>query len=333
MKEALASAAQQPLQVAARLTAAVTHQAEEGGRRLGNKDAASADPCELYHKCSLQMREHEQHIRASAAPGVQAEVQDQASDGALAAAGDSAGEGIAGASAASTSCQEVGNSEQEDSHDLAGLGKASKMFAFLKEDAASSAPDMSNMRAAQKIGAGPWSGQADPRASDYGIHSPLPPATLPDSESHNTTASSSVSSPPIINIWPYAGKGNAYKQDLTELIAVWQSDGPDISGSGIHTYKNYRVDKDVILRVEYISPKETKACPSQFSGFHLQTPSTHSICKTKLHWYPKYGIVITQCCAQGVLLFLWIAETVGLAMLTQEFVLKMRDVRLSLLHL
>ena len=207
MKEALASAAQQPLQVAARLTAAVANQAEEGGRRLGHKDAAPADPCEFYHECSVQMRKQEQYSCMSAAPGAQAEMQDQASDGALAAAGDSPGEGIAGASAASPSCQEVANSEQENGHDLAGLGKASKMFAFLKEDAASSAPDMSNMRSAQKIGAGPCSG-IDPRASDYGIHLPLPTATLPDSDSHNTTASSLVSSPPSINVWPYAGKGN-----------------------------------------------------------------------------------------------------------------------------
>ncbi|CAL8466201.1 g5737 [Coccomyxa elongata] len=201
MREALASAAQQPLHVAlhaARLTSEAVHQAEEGGRRLGHKDAADYDSSELYHESSVQMRNQEQQHRATTAPGVQAEEHKQASHGALTAAGGLPGkEGDAAASAASTTSQEAGNSEQEISHGLAENGrgegrpdeKAMEMSASDEDDATSSVPGMS------------------------------------------------------------------------------ASDGPDISGSGVHTYKHYR----------------------------------------------------------GVLLFLWIAEIVGLTMLIQEFTLKMTD--------
>ena len=41
-----------------------------------------------------------------------------------------------------------------------------------------------------------------------------------------------------------------------------QSDGLDISGSGVHDYKHYRMGKDVITRVEYISSTQTKASHS-----------------------------------------------------------------------
>lgn len=41
-------------------------------------------------------------------------------------------------------------------------------------------------------------------------------------------------------------------------FAWLQSDGIDISGSGVHDYKHYRMEKDVILRLEYMSQKQTK---------------------------------------------------------------------------
>lgn len=38
-----------------------------------------------------------------------------------------------------------------------------------------------------------------------------------------------------------------------------QSSGiPDLSGSGDHSYRHYRIGKDVVLRMEYIGPKDTK---------------------------------------------------------------------------
>lgn len=343
MREALASAAQQPLQVAARLTAEVAHQAEEGGRRLGHKDAAPADPCELYHECSVQMREQEQLRRTTAAAGVQAEKQEQANHGALAAAGGFSGkEGFPAARAATTSSQEADTLEQENSNGLAGVGqgegrpdgKAAKMSSFLEDDVASSVPDMSAVRAAQKEGAGPYSGSAEPLVSDYGIQPQMPPATLSDRESRDTTASSSVSSPPVsmeclmhgmvISFW------HACEPQRDQLLSAWQSDEPDISGSGMHTYKHYRVGKDVILRVEYISPKETKARTPQLT--EIPCPFVHCFCKTEsLTSLPRISLKPSSktCYVQAVLLFLWIAETVGLAMLTQEFILKITDVRPS----
>ncbi len=39
-----------------------------------------------------------------------------------------------------------------------------------------------------------------------------------------------------------------------------QSDGVDISSSGNHDFKHYRLSKDVVLRLEYISAAQTKAC-------------------------------------------------------------------------
>ncbi|CAL5228580.1 g11739 [Coccomyxa viridis] len=60
---------------------------------------------------------------------------------------------------------------------------------------------------------------------------------------------------------------------------------PDLSGSGDHSYRHYRVGKDVVLRLESISPKETKAA----------------------------------------LMFLWLVEVAGLVLTFQEFAQKIRD--------
>lgn len=32
----------------------------------------------------------------------------------------------------------------------------------------------------------------------------------------------------------------------------------DLSGSGAHSYRHYRVGKDVVLRLEYVSPEDTR---------------------------------------------------------------------------
>ena len=42
-------------------------------------------------------------------------------------------------------------------------------------------------------------------------------------------------------------------------FTVVQSSGiPDLLGSSAHSYRHYRISKDVVLRLEYIGPKETK---------------------------------------------------------------------------
>lgn len=46
---------------------------------------------------------------------------------------------------------------------------------------------------------------------------------------------------------------------LTGRIAAVQSSGiPDLSGSGDHSYRHYKIGKAVVLRLESISPMETK---------------------------------------------------------------------------
>ncbi|CAL5228579.1 g11737 [Coccomyxa viridis] len=59
----------------------------------------------------------------------------------------------------------------------------------------------------------------------------------------------------------------------------------DLSGSGAHSYLHYRIGKDVILRLEFISPEDTRAA----------------------------------------LIFLWVVELTGLALLLEEFGLKLHD--------
>ncbi len=44
------------------------------------------------------------------------------------------------------------------------------------------------------------------------------------------------------------------------MCAVQSSGLPDLSGSGDHSYRHYRIGKDIVLRLEAISPKETKVC-------------------------------------------------------------------------
>ena len=42
-------------------------------------------------------------------------------------------------------------------------------------------------------------------------------------------------------------------------FAALQSSGiPDLLGSGAHSYHHYRISKDVVLRLEFIGPKDTK---------------------------------------------------------------------------
>lgn len=179
MREALASAVQQPLHVAACLSGEAMHQADEGGRRLGHKDAADYNSHELYHESSAQMKDQEQQHRATAPADAQAEKHKQAS----------------------TTSQEAGNSERGISHGLAGNGTgegcsdndATKLSVSFEDGATSSVPGMSAVRAAQDKQAGRTFGLAEPRVGDYGIQPPMPPFTLSDSEAHDTTASSSVS--------------------------------------------------------------------------------------------------------------------------------------------
>ena len=46
---------------------------------------------------------------------------------------------------------------------------------------------------------------------------------------------------------------------LMLYCTVAQSSGiPDLLGSGAHSYHHYRISKDVVLRLEYIGPKDTK---------------------------------------------------------------------------
>lgn len=48
-------------------------------------------------------------------------------------------------------------------------------------------------------------------------------------------------------------------QTLLSAARSLQSSGlPDLSGSGEHSYRHYRIGKDVVLRLEYINPQETK---------------------------------------------------------------------------
>ena len=64
------------------------------------------------------------------------------------------------------------------------------------------------------------------------------------------------------------------KPDHRILSVVVQSSGiPDLSGSGDHSYRHYRIGKDVVLRLESISPKETKVCAC-FN--HLSDSATRS---------------------------------------------------------
>lgn len=45
---------------------------------------------------------------------------------------------------------------------------------------------------------------------------------------------------------------------MTACFGLQSSGIPDLSGSGAHSYKHYRLGKDIVLRLEYISPKDTK---------------------------------------------------------------------------
>lgn len=58
--------------------------------------------------------------------------------------------------------------------------------------------------------------------------------------------------------------------DHTNLIYVvlCQTDGVDIAGSGYHDYKHYRIGKDVVARLEFITAKETKARAVQPDFYH-----------------------------------------------------------------
>ncbi|BDA51087.1 hypothetical protein COCOBI_17-3070 [Coccomyxa sp. Obi] len=85
------------------------------------------------------------------------------------------------------------------------------------------------------------------------------------------------------------------------------SDGLDITGSGIHDYKHYRLDKDVVLRLEYISANQTKA------GTPGQEAEEIGMADNMLQNF------------KAVLIFLRSAEVVGNVMLIYEFVKKLTD--------
>ena len=42
------------------------------------------------------------------------------------------------------------------------------------------------------------------------------------------------------------------------FTALQSSGIPDLLGSGAHSYHHYRISKDVVLRLEFIGPKDTK---------------------------------------------------------------------------
>ena len=74
---------------------------------------------------------------------------------------------------------------------------------------------------------------------------------------------------------------------------LYQSDGVDIGGSGVHNYKHYRIGKDVVARLEFITAKETKA-RSLHTGF-LPLLATHLHSDQAAEDMSKFIVIGTSC--------------------------------------
>ena len=94
----------------------------------------------------------------------------------------------------------------------------------------------------------------------------------------------------------------------------------DLSGSGAHSYRHYRVGRDVVLRLEYISPEDTKvstcmplmqSCLSIIPGQHTQHVSCqynslHLLkalqrsCSARTYDHPSIEVChVVTCCFKG----------------------------------
>ncbi|EIE21255.1 alpha/beta-hydrolase [Coccomyxa subellipsoidea C-169] len=251
MREALSHAAHLPFQMAAALTDEVAHQVEELG--ANHRVEPERISSQLYHEDSTQMRQQEKSDQHTAAAGLGAETPPQAHSNGVPRAGKvHSGSEIGPHPDASRHILQEQNTDTVQDGASTSPGNNSsprpdRCVRFVNEDRGSQVESLAaeaagNQPAVQQPTVASVVSQPEPfRGKDGEEEAAQPGSPVSQSDSAQGTSLSS------------------------------SSDGLDISGSGVHDYKHYRMGKDAVLT------------------------------------------------------FLWIIEIVGLAMLTQEFTLKLTD--------
>ena len=85
-----------------------------------------------------------------------------------------------------------------------------------------------------------------------------PTNSCPHQLQNNAPDHCSIPSTPVLEV-AHTDQCCEFWISLMLCFAALQSSGiPDLLGSGAHSYHHYRISKDVVLRLEFIGPKDTK---------------------------------------------------------------------------